>query len=141
MPLPPNTAVGISKSLEALRCALTVRPGHRFRARAWELAETSNRADNMRAFVDELHRVAIPWTSNEMVSLPGDQPPSFDADDACLFVAALAGVIGIPCRFVAARAGKHSWTVFLAYEDEDGFWVGVDVMRERADVVIEEIVL
>lgn len=144
MPLPDaSVGLGISGSLESLRAALAVRPGRAFRVRAWQLAETSNRADNMRAFVNELHRVAIyrPSSLNEMVPLPGDQPPWFDADDACLFVAALAGVIGIPCRFVAARTGKRSWTVFLAYEDEDGLWVGVDVMRERADVIIEEIVL
>lgn len=97
----------------------------------------------MAAFVNELHRVALyrPSQINEMVSLPSDQPPTFDADDACLFIAALAGVVGIPCRFVAARAGVRSWTVFLAYEDEDGLWTGVDVLRERADTVVEEIIL
>lgn len=144
---PPDASVGlgISGSLESLRVALAIRPGRAFRARAWELTETSNRVDNMRAFIDELHRVAEYREAgplDEMVYVPsGARPPTFDADDGCLFVAALAGVIGIPCRFVAARTGKRSWTVFLAYEDEDGFWVGVDVMRERAGVVIEEIVL
>lgn len=132
---------GLAESLKALRAALAVRPGRQFRARAWGLTETSNRADNMRAFVNELHRVALyrPSSLGEIVPMPGEHPPTFDADDACLFVAALARVVGIPCRFVAARVGKHSWTCFLAYQDEEGFWVGIDVMRENANVIIEEI--
>lgn len=141
--LPSSVPIGIDGTLKTLQAALAVRPSRAFRGRAWELTETSSRADNMRAFVNELHRIAV-YSANpirETAALVPEHPQTFDADDACLFVAALAGVVGIPCRFVAARVGKHSWTCFLAYQDEEGLWVGIDVLRERTDVVIEEIVL
>ena len=41
--------------------------------------------------------------------------PSIDADDACVFVAAAAMSVGIPCRFVGVRYGS-SWTCWLSFE-------------------------
>jgi len=84
---------------------------------ARELTDSEpDRNSKMRALVDELHRR---WSG------------VVDADDACLFVIALAVSVGIRCRFVAARFGPHSWTCFVAYETEDGRWETVDPLRQK----------
>ena len=71
----------------------------------------------VRALVDALHR-----SGARSVSV-------IDADDACLFVAAAAHSLGIPCRFVAMRFGERSWTVRLRYE-VDGRWEEIDCMDQ-----------
>lgn len=78
----------------------------------------------------------------------GTEPPhieevssmtSSDADDVCLFVAAAALSLGIPCRFVAARYGQN-WTCQLAYEIEGRWnqWVIVDRVAEWTTQVPDE---
>jgi hypothetical protein len=47
------------------------------------------------------------------------EPPSRDADDACLLTAALLLSAGIRCRFVAARFDR-SWTCLVDYETGNG---------------------
>lgn len=71
----------------------------------------------VRALVDALHK-----SGARSVSV-------IDADDACLFVAAAAYSLGIPCRFVAMRFGERSWTVRLRYE-VDGRWEEIDCMDQ-----------
>lgn len=101
-----------------------------------------HRAVKMQAFVDELHRrfVYAPDPLKEQIRshapfAPGER---IDVDDACLFVAALASHVGIPVRLIAARV-KRSWTLFVAYQDEEGLWTGVDVLRHSNVPPIEEI--
>lgn len=105
----------------------------------WEVA---GRANQMQAFVDELHRrfMYAPDPLKEQIELhtPFEPGERIDVDEACLFVAALASHVGIPVRLIAARV-KRSWTLFVAYQDEEGLWTGVDVLRHSNVPPIEEI--
>ncbi len=93
-------------------------------------ASSSNRRDTMRLLVDELHRRFryAPDPTEVLGSMPRTHGNTVDVDDACIFVAALAGSLGICCRFVAARYDR-SWTLFLDYETEDGRWETIDPLR------------
>jgi len=104
-----------------------------------------NRGATMHAFVDELHRrfvYAPDPTMAEFLFLrvPWEPGALIDVDDACLFVASLAKEAEIPCRFVLARYRERAWTVFLAYEDEEGRWIGVDPLRQKTTQRLEELV-
>jgi transglutaminase superfamily protein len=91
-----------------------------------------NRHDKIRAIVDELHRRFVNSHSPiEMgvTGIPMGEGHAVDADEACLFVAALAQSVGIQCRFVAARFNR-SWTCFIEYERENGQWEMIDPLRE-----------
>ncbi len=104
----------------------------------------------VRALVDALHRSGARSSQagqdRFVRAVHGDAPGFFldvgcsdpvhissvsviDADDACLFVAAAAHSLGIPCRFVAMRFGERSWTVRLRYE-VDGRWEEIDCMDQ-----------
>lgn len=103
----------------------------------------ADRRARVERIVDELHRrfVYAPDPINETVGLISSMlsdvvncPTTGDVDDACLFVASLAMSVGIPCRFIAARYHKRSWTLRVAYEDEEGLWTVVDVLRQRTEL-------
>lgn len=101
----------------------------------------ASRQQKMEAIVDHLHRefrvgrpadpIASEAVSSPEVLAMGLASPTLDADDACLFVAALAMSVGIRCRFVGARYG-HSWTCWIDYEVGD-HWETVDPLRQRPD--------
>ena len=63
-----------------------------------------------------------------------------DADDACLFLAAFAMSVGIPCRIVGARYRERCWTCCVAYEDEEGRWTGIDPLRQETDQSCDELI-
>lgn len=102
-----------------------------------------NRGATMCAFADEIQRRFVyppDPTQEEFFRIPWDPGTLIDADDACLFVAALAKAVNIPCRFVLARYRERAWTVFLAYEDEEGRWIGIDPLRQKTKWSLEELV-
>jgi hypothetical protein len=78
-----------------------------------------------------------PTTAETLAGLPemlasGVVLAPMDADDAVLAAATACSAAGIPVRVVGARYG-HCWTCWLAYRDEAGQWVTVDVLGgERA---------
>jgi len=78
-----------------------------------------------------------PTTAETLAGLPemlasGVVLAPIDADDAVLAAATACSAAGIPVRVVGARYG-HCWTCWLAYRDEAGQWVTVDVLGgERA---------
>jgi hypothetical protein len=78
----------------------------------------------VRALIDALHE-----SGASSVSV-------IDADDACLFVAAGARSLGIPCRFVALCYGE-SWTVRLRYE-VDGQWEEIDCVNQSTPRMPDE---
>lgn len=103
-----------------------------------------DRGGVIRALVDEVRRrfvYAPDPTLAEFFKIPFEFGSQIDIEDACLFVVALAKVIGIPCRFVLARYRERAWTVFLAYEDEERRWVGIDPLRQKTTVALEEFVI
>ena len=78
------------------------------------------RRAKMEALVAELHRrfvLAPSPTDSEAISGRFEDGDTLDADDACVFVAAAAMSVGIPCRIVGTRYGQ-SWTCFVSYEVE-----------------------
>lgn len=81
--------------------------------------------------VDELHRrfkyAAKPVL--EALYVPFIEGDLIDVDDACAFVATVASLAGVRCRFVFAAYRERCWTVRVAYES-DGFWAVVDVLRQ-----------
>lgn len=82
-------------------------------------AKTGRRA-KMEALVAELHRrfVLAPGpTNSEAINGQFEDGNTLDADDACVFVAAAAMSVGIPCRIIGARYGQF-WTCFVSYEDD-----------------------
>lgn len=105
-----------------------------------------SRAATMRAFVDELlHRfVYAPSPEEEAYyGVPFEPGSLIDVDDACTFVAALAREAGIPCRILGAhyRYKRYGyWTIFLAYQDEEGRWTGVDPLRQKTDHLIFDLI-
>jgi hypothetical protein len=105
-------------------------------------APEERREGKMRALVDELHRrfVLAPDCHRECL-LPLTLTPgaSLDADDACVFVAAAAMSVGIPCRFVGARYG-HSWTCWIQYE-AGLLWETIDPLRQKPNREPDEEVL
>ena len=130
--------VGIKMTLELLaRSAWLSRVVPRVQLLARDVTDVeTGRADKMRALVDELHRRFVlapdPPTQERSVMDLFDinkldeqmrreidsvvnPRPSIDADDACVFVAAAAMSVGIPCRFVGVRYGS-SWTCWLSFE-------------------------
>jgi hypothetical protein len=78
-----------------------------------------------------------PTTAETLAGLPellasGVVLAPMDADDAVLAAATACLAASIPVRIVGARYG-YSWTCWLAYRDEAGQWVTVDVLGgERA---------
>ena len=140
----PSGSVGITSTLQTMKI-LTERC--QVEPRVHSLAETladplDSRAEEIREFVDELHRrfTYAPDPIGEYVSMPFEPGRvTVDADDACVFVAALAVSVGIRCRFVAARYGR-SWTCFLEYEEADGKWTLVDPLRQKTDRSPDELV-
>jgi hypothetical protein len=96
----------------------------------------TGRKDKMRALVDELHRrfVLAPNPTSEFIrpfDAPFDAGATLDADDACVFVAAAAMSVGIPCRLVGVRYGR-SWTCWISYEvDADSSWETIDPLRQK----------
>jgi hypothetical protein len=103
-----------------------------------------SRLGAMRSFVDEVDRLYVysPDPSDECLRSTFPEPGSvIDVDDACAAVASLAWNYGIPCRIVAARYATRRWTLFVAYQDEDGSWAGIYPLRQKTDhIVIEELV-
>lgn len=89
------------------------------------------RGGKMHRLVDELHRrfKYAPEHRETVGPVPIAPGGTVDADDACLFVAALASSVGIQCRFVGARYGR-SWTCFVDYRVEDGSWETIDPLRQ-----------
>jgi hypothetical protein len=139
---PKDTAQGaeVGRQLGELAVA-TARTKGSFLRLARGLVRQS-RGATMHAFVDELHRrfVYAPDPMAEFLRIPWDRGMLIDADEACLFVAVLAKAVDIPCRFVLARYREHAWTVFLAYEDEEGRWIGIDPLRQKTKQRLEELV-
>jgi hypothetical protein len=91
----------------------------------------ARREDKMRALVDELHRQSAIARRYETTDVALGAMASLDADDACVFVAAAAMSVGIPCRFVGVRYG-HSWTCWLQYE-AGLIWEMIDPLRQKTD--------
>jgi|ERR1700722_1016837 len=124
------STLGIEKTLESLtRTAWENQLDPRVRQLACKLtgSETS-RQDKMRALVDDLHRIVVsPWG------------PSLDADDACVFVAAAAMSVDIPCRFIGVRYGQ-SWTCWLQYE-AGIIWETIDPLRQKTGLEPDEQVI
>jgi|HubBroStandDraft_5_1064220.scaffolds.fasta_scaffold116736_3 hypothetical protein len=133
----------LEQLLDALSLA-SERANDQLRSIAFGLVEL-DRERTMRAFVDELHRrfMYAPDPVRETIASepPSDSDYPIDIDEACVFVAALGRAVGIPCYFMAARYSERQWTLFLAYEDESGRRIGVDVLRQKTtSVSFEEIV-
>jgi hypothetical protein len=124
---------GVEKSLESLaQLAWRERLAPSTYRRARELTNSKiSRKDKMEALVDELHRqfVLAPDPVKETITVRPPDGASLDADDACLFVAAAAMSVGIPCRFIGVRYG-HSWTCWLSYYDA-GRWETIDPLRQK----------
>lgn len=90
-------------------------------------------SDKIQTFVDELHRrfvYAPNPIQSEYVRMPFAQGEMIDVDDACLFVMALASSVGIRSRLVGVEFGRGHWTCFVAYEDEEHYWMIVDPLRQ-----------
>ena len=121
--------------------ARTIRPFHDL---VDELA-TLDRDSTMSAFVDELHRRFVYAPDPTMEERPFIPPLEkgllIDADDACLFVAALAKIARIPCRFVCARYNERCWTCFLTYQTAEGQWVGLNPLRQKTTRSLDELVI
>jgi hypothetical protein len=111
---------------------------------AQKLAERRGRHETMNLIIDELWRrykyVADPM-NDESFGLPRPGDSTVDVDGACLFVVALAQGFGIRCRFVMARYSRAAWTLFVAYETEDGSWQSLNVLRQKTDQVPNELVM
>lgn len=110
---------------------------------AHKLAGARGRRETMNLIVDELWRrytyAADPV--NETFVLPRAGDVTVDIDGACLFIATVAKGFGIRCRFVGARYDRANWTLFVAYETEDGLWQNVNVLRQKTDQVPNELVM
>lgn len=100
--------------------------------------------DKMCLIIDELWRrysyMADP-IGGEMFGMPRVDDATVDVEGACLFVAVLAQGFGIRCRFTMARYDRASWTVFVAYENEEGLWMNLNVLRQKTDKVPNELVM
>lgn len=78
----------------------------------------TGRLSKMETLVGELHRrfvLAPDPAHSESINTQFETGDSLDVADACIFVAAAAMSVGIPCRIVGARYGQ-SWTCFVSYE-------------------------
>lgn len=147
MPSMKNADLGIKRTLHALiGLASQKRDDPRIHELALELtAREPNRDGKVRALVDEISRRFVYAPDPTKVEFIGPVPLTrgemIDVDDACLFVAALAMSVDIPCRIVGARygyvktrSGRYGfWTCILAYENEDGFWTAVDPLKQKFD--------
>ena len=138
-----HAARGIEAQLGAL-AALAWRKSPEVRVRAHALTDHGiDRQDKIRLIIDDLHRrfFYAPDPVKESIHWPSsdDACNGVDVDDACLVVAAFAMSVGIPCRIVGARYRERCWTCFVAYEDEEGRWVGVDPLRQKTTQVFEEL--
>lgn len=106
-------------------------------------ASGRDRADKVRLLVDELHRRFVycpdPVGAEVIGPIPLEYGMVGDVDDACLFLTRLARDLGIPCHIVAARYRGRCWTCFVAYQDEEGQWIGVDPLRQGTPFAIEEL--
>jgi hypothetical protein len=127
------STIGIKMSLEQLaRIAEQSRLDPTVHHLARKLTDPEpSRQDKMRALVDELHRQSVIARRYETTDVALGAMASLDADDACVFVAAAAMSVGIPCRFVGVRYG-HSWTCWLRYE-AGLIWETIDPMRQKLD--------
>lgn len=92
------------------------------------IAGPRSRHETINLIIDEL------WRRHTYVA-------DVDIDDACLFVATVAKGFGIRCRFTMARYDRASWTLFVAYENEEGLWQNINVLRQKTDQVPNELVM
>ena len=142
--------IGIDISLHALAvCASRASDRSAVVVLANKLTSDSpDRYGKMQAFVDELHR-RFEYAPDPLKETIGPVPieeigdtagSTIDADDACLFVAALAASVDIPCRLVGARFVR-SWTCFVSCQSEDGSWKRIDPLRQQTDREPDELVM
>lgn len=135
---------GIAETLSAMAGLIKLNgDAPEYRELAERLSDPfTSRAEEMKAFVDELHRRFVyapdPIRGEFIGPIPFESGPPIDADDACLFVAALARNVGIRCRFVAARYGR-AWTCLVEYEEADGSWTLVEPLRQAGDRTPDEL--
>jgi hypothetical protein len=110
---------------------------------AQALADIRTRRETMHLIIDELWRRYTYQADpvNEAFSLPRPGDTTVDVDGACLFVATVAKGFGIRCRFVMARYGRAIWTLFVAYESEEGLWQNINVLRQKTIEVPNELVM
>ena len=108
-----------------------------------QIAGPRSRRETMNLIIDELWRryeyAAEPMREAFVLPRPGDT--AVDVDGACLFVVAVAKGFGIRCRFVMARYDRASWTLFVAYENEEALWLNLNVLRQKTDQVPNELVM
>jgi len=74
--------------------------------------------------------VVDPTTAETLAGLPemlAGRVAAVDVDDAVLAAATACAAANIPVRIVGGRYG-HCWTCGLAYQDETGQWVTVNVL-------------
>jgi hypothetical protein len=101
-----------------------------------------DRQDKIRALVNELHRRFVVRTDPSVDEFVTVFPPDgafMDADDACLFVAAAAMSVGIPCRIVAVRYGPV-WSCLVQYE-AGLIWETIDPLRQKLGRDPDELVV
>jgi len=132
-PVPAGTK-GIEWTLQSLtRIAWQSRLDPRVHMLARKLTDPEpRREDKMRVLVDELHRRFIPGvdpSTDETIAILPPDGSTVDAEDACVFVAAAAMSVDIPCRLVAARYG-HGWTCWVSYE-AGIIWETIDPLRQK----------
>jgi hypothetical protein len=123
------SCIGITKQLEALTKLAGIGRGIVVTEElASKLADRRNRREKMDLIIDELWR-RYKYAADPVI------------DGACLFVVTLAQGFGIRCRFTMARYGRASWTLFVAYENEEGLWQNINVLRQETAQVPNELVM
>lgn len=107
------------------------------------IASSRSRRETMNLIIDELWRRYTYKSDplNEEFVLPRAGDVTVDIDGACLFVVTVAKGFGIRCRFTMARYDRASWTLFVAYENEEGLWMNLNVLRQKTDQVPNELVM
>jgi len=108
-----------------------------------QIAGPRSRRETMNLIIDELWRRyeyrRDPLEERYVLPRAGDL--YVDVEGACLFVVAVAKGFGIRCRFVMARYDRASWTLYVAYENEEGLWLNLSVLRQKTDQVPNELVM
>lgn len=138
LPVPPPGEVGISYTLDAMTLLARKESAElRSRSLAALLArDVLSRREKIQELVSELHRRFV-YAPNPVKETIGPAPfatgEMIDADDACVFVGALAASVGIPCRFIGARYNR-SWTCFVSFQTEEGEWERINPLK--ADMLI-----
>jgi len=95
--------------------------------------EGTDHGDKVRLIIEKLHRRFVYAPDPVKEGITSLEDGHGDVEDFCWFTAACAMSIGIPCRIVGARYNKRCWTCFVAYQDEKGYWTGVDPLQQKTD--------